>query len=339
MRDQILSLLRRAMGTSRLQGDVSALRAEMEAHLALRRAWQAERDATMVELGAVRAALQAADQTRAEALEAARIAAHHHTQGVIAAMLNAARPGSFVHLELNGAPLDVPVETLRTMFHCIHVRPDRSLYLLVETAHLNWMLDRLAPGGTFLDVGASTGATALPAAHRFGSQLRVIAYEPATAARGLLEATVARNGLSHLEVRPFAVSDKAGEAEFREYLPDETGQTPWTPEASSLVASVMPDLPSRMVRVGVVTLDEQMAEAGDFPGPVVVKIDVEGFEAFVLRGAAEMIRIVRPYFSIDIHGDPFATDGSSTEAAVRAILAPAGYRFSTLGHVLLCEPG
>jgi FkbM family methyltransferase len=332
MRDQILSLLRRAIGTHRIQSDVSVLRGELEAYLA-------QPPSSRAEAEALRAELATARHAHAEATEAARIAAHYQTQGVIAALLNAARPGSFIHLELNGAPLDVPVETLRTMFHCIHVRPDRSLYLLVETAHLDWMLDRLAPGGTFLDVGASTGATALPAAHRFGTRLKVIAYEPATAARGLLEATVARNGLTQLDVRPFAVSDKAGEAEFREYLPDETGQTPWTPEASSLMASVMPDLPSQMVRVRVVTLDEQMAEAGDFPGPVVVKIDVEGFEAFVLRGATELIRTVRPYFSIDIHGDPFATDGSSTEAAVRAILAPSGYRFSNLGHVLLCEPG
>ena len=236
-------------------------------------------------------------------------------------------------------PLDLPVETLRTMFHCIHVRPDRSLSLLVETAHLEWMMDRLSPGGTFLDVGASTGATALPTAHRFGPGLRDIAYEPATAARGLLQATVARNGLTQIEVRPFAVSDTPGEAEFREYLPDETGQTPWTPEASSLMATAMPDLPSQMVRVQVVTLDQQMAEAGGFSGPVVVKIDVEGFEAFVLRGATELIRTARPFFSIDIHGDPFATDGSSTEIAVRAILAASGYRFSTMGHVLLCEPG
>jgi hypothetical protein len=34
-----------------------------------------------------------------------------------------------VEAEQNGAPLDVPVETVRTTFHCIHVRPDRSLSL------------------------------------------------------------------------------------------------------------------------------------------------------------------------------------------------------------------
>ena len=52
---------------------------------------------------------------------------------------------------------------------------------LIETALLNWMMDRLSPGGTFLDIGASAGATALPTAHRFGPGLRVIANEPATA--------------------------------------------------------------------------------------------------------------------------------------------------------------
>lgn len=36
---------------------------------------------------------------------------------------------------------------------------------------------------------------------------------------------------------------------------------------------------------------------------------------------------------------PTITDGVTTEAAVRAILAPDRYRFSRMGHVLLCEPG
>ena len=284
-------------------------------------------------------ATAASETALADNAEAQRIAAHRQAQAAIASMLNNATPGSFVHIALNGAPLDVPVETLRTMFHCIHFRSDGKLDLWVETMHLNWMMDRLAPGGTFLDVGASTGATALPTARRFGPDVRVIAYEPATDARGLLESAVARNGLSHVDVRPFAVSDTPGEAEFREYLPDETGQTPWMPEASSLVATVMPDLPSRMVRVRVVTLDEQMAEANGFGGPVVVKIDVEGFESFVLRGSSKLIAQCRPFFSIDIHGDPFAGDGTSTEAAVRAILEPAGYSFENMGHVLLCTPG
>lgn len=255
------------------------------------------------------------------------------------ALLAAARPGSFFRTTLNGAPVELPVETLRTMVHCIHVMPDRSVQLWVETAHLTWMQERLAPGGTFLDVGAATGATALPTAHRFGQGVRIIAYEPATAARALLEATLARNAIGTVEVRPFAVSDAEGEAAFREYLPDETGTTPWMPETSSLMATRMSEHPSGEVRVRVVTLDRQMAEEGGFTGPVVVKIDVEGFEAFVLRGASQLIARHRPALAIDIHQDPFGVDDATTEAAVRAVLEPSGYACRMLGHVLLCSPG
>ena len=295
------------------------------------------RDAALLELEALRAA--AGGGSGGAELEALRAELGTRQRATLDALLGAARPGSFFRTTLNGAPLDLPVETLRTMVHCIHVKPDRSLDLLVETAHLTWMQERLAPGGTFLDVGAATGATALPTAHRFGQGVRIIAYEPATAARALLEATLARNAIATVEVRPFAVSDAEGEANFREYLPDETGNTPWTPEASSLMATRMPELPSHEVRVRLVTLDQQMAEAGGFTGPVVAKIDVEGFEAFVLRGAQQLIARHRPAFAIDIHGDPFGIGAATTEPAVRALLEPSGYVCRMQGHVLLCSPG
>lgn len=254
---------------------------------------------------------------------------------VLDAMLTSARPGSFFATRLNGTTLDLPVETLRTMVHCIHPQSDRTLDLWVETAHLDWMRARMAAGGTFLDVGASTGATALPCAAQFGGALRVIAYEPASEARRLLAATITRNGLTGVEVRPAAVSDTPGEAIFRELPADETGATPWQPESSSLVGGQMPEAGSGDVMVPVVTLDEEMQRAGGFPGPVVVKIDVEGFEAFVLRGATALIQRYRPPFAIDIHADPFGE--GSTEAAARSLLEAAGYTCTMQGHVLLCE--
>jgi len=284
------------------------------------------RDAVLAERDAMRAERDAALASRASA-----------TRQVLDAMLASADPAAFFRTTLNGYPAELPRDTLRTMVHCIHAAPDRTLHLWLETAHLNWMMDRLAPGGTFLDVGASTGAMALPVARRFGPAVRTIAYEPAEAAGRLLRETLARNGIDHVEVRNFAVSSTPGSAVFREYLPDETGATPWTPEASSLTGGRLPELASKEIEVRVVTLDEDAlpAIAG---APVVVKIDVEGFEGEVLKGAERLIAARRPFFSIDIHRHPFGDGATTTEGEVRSLLEPKGYAAEMMGHVLLASP-
>jgi FkbM family methyltransferase len=283
-------------------------------------------------------------ESRAEAVAARdaavaqlALASGESRRQVLDAMLASADPGAFLRTTLNGFPAELPRDTLRTMVHCIHAAPDKTLHLWVETAHLNWMMDRLAPGGTFLDVGASTGATALPVTKRFGESVRVIAYEPAEAAGGLLLATLARNGIGHVEVRNFAVSSTPGNATFREYLPDETGQTPWTPEASSLTGGLLPDLASKEIEVRVVTLDEDALPSlgGD---PLVVKIDVEGFECEVLKGAERLIAERQPFFSIDIHPHPFGDGTTTTEAEARSLLEAKGYTVEMMGHVLLATP-
>ncbi|MBX9699755.1 MAG: FkbM family methyltransferase [Acetobacteraceae bacterium] len=251
--------------------------------------------------------------------------------------LAASAPESWMRVQLNGALLWLPRDTLRTMVHCMAREADGTLALHVEETHLRWMMERLDGGGTFLDVGCATGATTLPVARAFGERVRIVAYEPAAEARRLLTETLARNGISGVELRPVAVSDQDGSAEFREYMPDETGEVPFMPEASTLIGTLISERPHRMATVPVVTLDsDALPRCG--PGRVVAKIDVEGFEAFVLRGAARLLAERRPWLSIDIHHDPFGQGDRMTEPDVRAILAPAGYEFTRIGHVLLCTP-
>src|SRR2546430_1091939 len=70
------------------------------------------------------------------------------------AFLRASESGSYFQVLLNDTLLWLPVETIRTMVHCLIVMPDGQLAAYVETAHLRWMMERLRAGGTFLDVGA-----------------------------------------------------------------------------------------------------------------------------------------------------------------------------------------
>jgi FkbM family methyltransferase len=256
-------------------------------------------------------------------------------QATMRSTLQAMEPAAFLRVILNREEMWLPRDTLRTMVHCLHLDASGRLLLFVETSHLDWMMDRLAPGGCLVDVGAATGAIALPIARRFGSTVRIIAFEPARAALGLLTATLARNGIDWLEVRQRAVSDATGTAPFLEFPQDETGTTPFLPEVSALQVGESTDPRQERYDVSVTTLDQEFDN--DLPSaPVVVKIDVEGFETKVLAGASEFLARVRPALAIDIHRDPFGE--GTTEPAVRALLEPAGYDCAMMGHVLVCSP-
>jgi FkbM family methyltransferase len=253
------------------------------------------------------------------------------------AFLRASEDGNFLHIVLNETPLWVPVDTIRTMVHCLCLTSGGRLRIDIESAHLRWMMHKLRGGGTFLDVGAATGATTLPIAVHLRDLVNIISYEPARVARKLLLATLARNAITGVIIRPVAVSAAAGQAEFREYLPDPTGRTPFLPEASSIVSALMSDAPHATFTVPVVTLDQDALSA-IHRKPVVCKIDVEGFETLVLRGASAMLALRSIFFSIDLHVDPFGDGIRSTELEVRSILQSFDYTFEAMGHVLLCSP-
>jgi FkbM family methyltransferase len=244
---------------------------------------------------------------------------------------------SFFRTNYNGVDLELPRDSIRTMIQCLRASLEGPLVIDVEGPHRNWMISHMVDGGTFLDVGASTGAMTIPMAAKFGSKARVIAFEPARPARRLLEMTLARNGFTGVEIVPKAVSNVVGRTTFREFDYDETGGCPFLPETSAIQSPVTEsDERATSSEVEVTTLDTFCSGQDIASGRVVVKIDVEGFEVLVLEGALNLISSARPWFSIDIHRDPFG-DGS-TEVKVCNFLTPYGYTFDNMGHVLVASP-
>jgi FkbM family methyltransferase len=233
-------------------------------------------------------------------------------------------------VRLNGVPVLLPAYTLRLYAHCAHGTA-RDLSLIVEEPHANWMLSKLGAGGLFLDVGASVGTMTVPfAIERPGA--KIVAFEPARTARDHLLATLERNGVSGVTVHALALSDRTGTSGFREYRVAETCS--WLPEASCISEDAHTQADGESYDVQVTTLDAMLDSFGPCEG-IVIKIDVEGFECHVLRGASMLVERHRPYMAIDIHR---RIDGpGDTEAGVRELLG-ASYCFRRLGHVLICEP-
>ena len=178
-----------------------------------------------------------------------------------------------------------------------------------------WLAERIAGRvSTFLDVGANVGSwSAMMLAHNPGA--RGIAVEPGAAAAKAL-----RGRLGHqVEIVEAAVGDVRGLAEFVE-LPNAS-------ELSSLVDEpATRTLPTRPV--SVVTVDA-LLEARGLTTVDFVKIDVEGYEARVLAGAAGALEAQRLGIIQFEYNHSWALAGSTLGHGLRR-LEKAGYQTFSL---------
>lgn len=160
--------------------------------------------------------------------------------------------------------------------------------------------------GTFIDVGANIGATALPVAARH-PQCPVIAVEANRPLATLLAANALGNRLENVSVVHAAVGPQAGLARFP------TPALDLAANYGALSFANGPEVPRENVRV--CTLDEIAA-----PGAArLVKLDVEGFELQVLKGGQRLFLEERPAWVVEVVQD------EASRAVVRAF-REAGYR-------------
>lgn len=142
------------------------------------------------------------------------------------------------------------------------------------------------PGMNVLDIGANAGFYTLAFSRLVGPSGHVWAFEPfAENAQNLLR-HVALNGLTNVTVIQAAVSGHAGLAGFQI-------------AASNSMGSLSNEQNDYLIPT--LALDH-LLERGTVPIPDVIKIDVEGAEALVLRGARRMLAIRRSLLLIALHG-------------------------------------
>jgi len=186
----------------------------------------------------------------------------------------------------------------------------------------------LRPGMTFVDVGACKGDFTLFAAARVGPSGRVVAVEPEPANATWLRRSIARNAAQHADVHELALSDVSGPgilhrvdvsagAHFSSGLHSMVAGAPGPRDALEIATQTLDDL---LARLGIVQVD-------------VIKIDVEGWEAAVLRGAAATLtrQPNPPVVLMDLHPDL-----GVNPKAVAEILR--GYRYETFAMSAPTQP-
>jgi FkbM family methyltransferase len=141
-------------------------------------------------------------------------------------------------------------------------------------------------GMTVLDIGAHVGFFALAAAQRVGPGGKVVAFEPSPATLRVLRHHVRLNRWDNrISVEASVVSDQAGSVTF--YTFDDSMAASLSKENVEVLNVQRPEL-ATPVEVPAVTLDEYCRSRGHRPN--VIKIDVEGAELRVLKGAERLLR-------------------------------------------------
>jgi FkbM family methyltransferase len=184
--------------------------------------------------------------------------------------------------------------------HTLYVSPDAAMRLWkrdlgdVDPFLLTMAAELVRPGMVVWDLGANVGLFAFAAAFAAGPSGRVLAVEADGWLAGLIERSAREAPASHarVEVLTAAVADVPGTVELCIARRGRAGN-----HLQSVPGSTQTGGTREVRQVTAVTPDSLLDRS---PAPQVVKIDVEGAELLCLRGAAKLLREVRPVLLCEV---------------------------------------
>jgi len=193
----------------------------------------------------------------------------------------------------------------------------RGLY---EASELAFMQRYVKRGQTVLDIGANVGFFSVSMADHVGPQGRVYAFEPLQQNLALLERSIRENRMEErIAVRGVVVGDEAGERQLVSLSLQEGAMN----SGGAYLQMGAPVPPGHTVQsVPMVTLDtEELRSPVSF-----IKIDVEGAEPFVFRGAKRLLETDRPVILCEINPRQLERVAGCTGSDFIAEVAALGYR-------------
>jgi FkbM family methyltransferase len=193
-----------------------------------------------------------------------------------------------------------------------------------EPLEVRILLSILRPGMCFVDVGANRGYFTLLAAVRVGRSGRVMALEPDPRMYEALAGAVRENGLGQVTALPYAAGESSGHAALIGF--DESNGNFGTSRVADSA-----DGPGEQFSVTVRPLDDVLAEQG-WKDVDLIKMDIEGYEGFALRGFTTMLannRVGR--LLVEFHPEQLLRHGHDAKR-VMARLAAYGYKGWFLDH-------
>ena len=191
-----------------------------------------------------------------------------------------------------------------------------------------------------LDIGGNIGQTALFMAKKTGRDGRVVSFEPIPETYGRFLTNLRLNGsIQNLMVENIALGDTHEKLKMLAENSGNSGQ-------NRILNEYEPG--SKVVEVEVMPLSSYL-KTKPLPRIDVVKIDVEGFEYHVLKGAAEVFKQYKPVLYIELSEKNLSRQGSSANQvvsflnelsySVKDVVSGKTITNMTSGHIdVICVP-
>lgn len=168
-----------------------------------------------------------------------------------------------------------------------------------EQAEIGYLRDRLVqPGDLVFECGAHHGELTIHLSRWVGEQGKVIAFEPVPHNMAAVRKQVELNDLKNVTLVNAAVGRERGRVRI-------------TNDSNAEVAGRR----GPGIEVEMVHLDDYVQMK-----PTMLKIDVEGYEAELLKGAQEVMRLY-PRISLEMHPLSFELYGTSVEEVLALVKA------------------
>lgn len=182
----------------------------------------------------------------------------------------------------------------------------------------------LPSGGVAVDVGANVGWHTMLMAKLVGQGGRVLAAEANPSVRERLERNLSANRFAHVRVIPHAIADADGILDF--YGPPAGDAGSGDGHAIALGGHAT----GETFRVDARALDS-IVELARLERLDLLKIDVEGFEWPVLRGAEKTVAKFRPHIVFEYNTE-YAMRGGGTPELITAYFDRHRYRLFAVGR-------
>jgi len=207
-----------------------------------------------------------------------------------------------------GEPIQFGPHTLR---YLTGTRPTRLEYInhpdfssRNDATQLKWFVDNVRPGDVALDIGGHNGQYAVLLGALVGAAGRVVTFEPDPAARAILRRNLELNNLAgRVTVEEIALSDRGGTHAFFSRGGDSMSSLARTGLGTNAAAA---DVTEQVVTTE--RLDDYIA-ARQLPHPKWIKLDTEGAEISILRGAHGVLKS-NAFVVCELH--PYAWPGFGT---------------------------
>jgi FkbM family methyltransferase len=177
---------------------------------------------------------------------------------------------------------------------------------------LGYFLERVAAGDVLYDIGAFRGVFSAASKLKWPTEVAVHAFEPIPQSVEAMKRIRALNHFSSFEIVPQAVGDGCLE-------------TAGVKTQDGMLHAGESSGPGEALRIRTLALDQYVADG--HPAATIMKIDVEGYELQVLKGARHCLNTCKPRLWLEVHPGFLQAQGKSPEE-VLSLLREAGYSIS-----------